>query len=32
MSLQFRISDQVLQLDDSRDLTEASVHKYDAFF
>ena len=31
MSLQFRISDQVLQLDDSRDLTEASVHKYDAF-
>lgn len=31
MSLQFRIDDQVLRVDDSRDATEALVHKYDAF-
>jgi type III restriction enzyme len=31
MSLQFRIADQVLKVDDNRDLTEAVVHKYDAF-
>ena len=31
MSLQFRIADQVLHVDDSRDATEAIVHKYDAF-
>lgn len=31
MSLQFRIADQVLQVDDSRDGVEAIVHKYDAF-
>ncbi len=31
MSLQFRIADQVLRLDDSRDATEGLVHRYDAF-
>lgn len=31
MSLQFRIDDQLLKMDDSRDATEAVVHKYDAF-
>jgi type III restriction enzyme len=31
MSLQFRIADQLLRLDDSRDTTEGLVHKYDAF-
>jgi len=31
MSLQFRITDQVLKVDDLRDATEAVVHKYDAF-
>ena len=31
MSLQFRIADQVLKVDDARDSTEAVVHKYDAF-
>lgn len=31
MSLQFRIADQVLKVDDARDATEAIVHKYDAF-
>lgn len=31
MSVKFRISDQILQLDDSSDATEAIVHKYDAF-
>jgi type III restriction enzyme len=31
MSLQFRIADQVLRVDDGRDATEAIVHKYDAF-
>ena len=31
MSVQFRISDQVLMLDDVSDTTEAVVHKYDAF-
>ena len=31
MSLQYRVSDQVLRVDDSRDATEAIVHKYDAF-
>ncbi len=31
MSVQFRISDQVLQLDDSSDAIEAIVRKYDAF-
>ncbi len=31
MSLQFRITDQVLLVDDKRDATEAIVHKYDAF-
>ncbi len=31
MSLQFRISDQVLRVNDSRDATEGHVHKYDAF-
>jgi type III restriction enzyme len=31
MSLQFRIVDQVLKVDDKRDATEAVVHKYDAF-
>lgn len=31
MSVTFRISDQILKLDDSSDSTEAVVHKYDAF-
>lgn len=31
MSLQFRIADQVLRVDDAREATEAVVHKYDAF-
>jgi type III restriction enzyme len=31
MSLQFRIADQVLKVDDTRVATEAVVHKYDAF-
>lgn len=31
MSLQFRIAEQVLKVDDSREATEAVVHKYDAF-
>ena len=31
MSLQFRIADQVLKVDDAREATEAVVHKYDAF-
>ena len=31
MSLQFRIADQVLKVDDKREATEAVVHKYDAF-
>ncbi len=31
MSLQFRIDDQVLKVDDTSDATEAIVHKYDAF-
>ena len=31
MSLQFRIADQVLKVNDKRDVTEAMVHKYDAF-
>ena len=31
MSLQFRIADQVLRVDDRRDAVEAVVHKYDAF-
>jgi type III restriction enzyme len=31
MSLQFRIAEQVLKVDDARDITEAVVHKYDAF-
>ena len=31
MSVQFRIADQVLRVDDTRDVTEAVVHKYDAF-
>jgi len=31
MSLQFRIADQVLRVEDSREATEAVVHKYDAF-
>jgi len=31
MSLQFRVSEQVLKVDDARDATEAVVHKYDAF-
>jgi type III restriction enzyme len=31
MSVTFRISDQILQLDDASDTTEAIVHKYDAF-
>ena len=31
MSLQFRIADQVLRLDDSRDTTEGVVHRYDPF-
>lgn len=31
MSVTFRISDQILKLDDVSDATEAVVHKYDAF-
>ncbi len=31
MSLQFRIADQVLRVDDAREATKAVVHKYDAF-
>jgi type III restriction enzyme len=31
MSLQFRIADQVLKVDDKRESVEAIVHKYDAF-
>ena len=31
MSLQFRIADQVLTVDDKREATEAIVHKHDAF-
>ena len=31
MSVQFRIADQVLMVDDARDATDAVVHKYDAF-
>lgn len=31
MSLQFRVSEQVLKVDDAREATEALVHKYDAF-
>ena len=31
MSLQFRIADQVLKVNDTRDAVEAIVHKYDAF-
>jgi type III restriction enzyme len=31
MSLQFRIADQVLKVDDARDAIEAVVHRYDAF-
>lgn len=31
MSLQFRIADQLLRVDDTRDAVEAIVHKYDAF-
>ena len=31
MSLQFRIDDQVLRVDDGRDAVEAVVHKYDSF-
>ena len=31
MSLQFRIADQVLKVDDARDVIEAVVHRYDAF-
>ena len=31
MSLQFQITDQILDVDDRRDATEAVVHKYDAF-
>lgn len=31
MSVTFRISDQILKLDDVSDATEAIVHKYDAF-
>lgn len=31
MSLQFRIADQVLKVDDRREAVEAIVHKYDAF-
>jgi type III restriction enzyme len=31
MSLQFRIAEQVLKVNDARDATEAVVHKYDAF-
>ena len=31
MSVLFRVTDQVLCLDDARDATEAVIHKYDAF-
>jgi type III restriction enzyme len=31
MSLQFRIPEQLLRVDDTRDATEAGVHRYDAF-
>ena len=31
MSLQYRIADQVLRVDDTRESVEAVVHKYDAF-
>src|SRR5438270_6549805 len=31
MSVQFHIADQVLKVDDGRDVTNAIVHKYDAF-
>lgn len=31
MSVQFRIADQVLSVDDARDVTDAVVHRYDAF-
>ncbi len=31
MSLQFRVSDQVLKVNDTSEATEAVVHKYDAF-
>jgi type III restriction enzyme len=31
MSLQFRIADQVLRVDDTREAVEAVVHRYDAF-
>jgi type III restriction enzyme len=31
MSLQLRIADQVLRVEDAREATEAVVHKYDAF-
>ncbi len=31
MSLQFRITDQVLKMEDASEATEAVVHKYDAF-
>jgi type III restriction enzyme len=31
MSVTFRISDQILKLDDTSDATEAVVHRYDAF-
>lgn len=31
MSLQFRITDQVLKMEDANEATEAVVHKYDAF-
>jgi type III restriction enzyme len=31
MSLQFRITDQIIKVDDTQESTEAVVHKYDAF-
>lgn len=31
MSVQYRIADQILRVDDARDVTEDLVHKYDAF-
>jgi len=31
MSLKFRIADQLLRVDDTRDFTEGLVRKYDAF-
>ena len=31
MSLQYRVADQVLRADDTREATEEVVHKYDAF-